>query len=103
MRRLKGEEVKGQGRNPESLPCPKLHGLRAEPPSASARGGAQPVEVGDFLLRRRVGGFLRCSKEGVRRVRRSVRKLQIIANLRGRADPSCGRGPGAPAELGGQQ
>ena len=22
------------------------------------------------------------------------------ANLRGRADPSCGRGPGAPAELG---
>ena len=44
----------------------KLHGLRAEPPSASARGGAQPVEVGDFLLRRRVGGFLRSSKEGER-------------------------------------
>ena len=62
----------------------KLHGLRAEPPSASARGGAQPVEVGDFLLRRRVGGFLRCSKEGVRRVRRSVRKLQRVRRLEGK-------------------
>ena len=62
----------------------KLHGLRAEPPSASARGGAQPVEVGDFLLRRRVGGFLRCSKEGVRRVRRSVRKLQRVRRLKGK-------------------
>ena len=66
MRRLKGKVVKMQGRNPESLPCPKLHGLRAEPPSASARGGAQPVEVGDFSFKEGVGGFLRSSKEGER-------------------------------------
>ena len=59
MRRLKGKVVKGQGRNPESLPCPKLHGLRAEPPSASARGGAQPVEVGDFSFKEGGGGIFK--------------------------------------------
>ena len=42
------------------------------------------MEVGDFLLRRRVGEFLRCSKEGVRRVRRSVRKLQRVRRLKGK-------------------
>ena len=59
-------------------------GCAPNPRTASARGGAQPVEVGDFLLRRRVGGFLRCSKEGVRRVRRSVRKLQRVRRLKGK-------------------
>ena len=37
----------------------KLHGLRAEPPSASARGGAQPVEVGDFSFKEGGGGILK--------------------------------------------
>ena len=84
MRRLKGKVVKGQGRNPESLLCPSSTGCAPNPRTASARGGAHPVEVGDFLLRRRVGGFLRCSKEGVRRVRRSVRKLQRVRRLKGK-------------------
>ena len=38
--------VKGKGRNPESLPCP-------------ARGGAQPVEVGDFSFKEGGGGIIK--------------------------------------------
>ena len=37
----------------------KLHGLRAEPPSASARGGAQPVEVGDVSFKEGGGGIVK--------------------------------------------
>ena len=57
----------------------KLHGLRAEPPSASARGGAQPVEVGDFSFKEGVGGFLRSSKEG-ERCKEGVRRVRRVKN-----------------------